>query len=134
MDLGHLLYRKNYYFSKFSVHQLLVNPQVKGYPPIFLICRDQHGHQRCEYIIGLNFNQLNALLMQSIENHHRLIIAEKLSDFLLSDKKTAEFSIQSLLGMTLVIDGLDLQTRVRKFQTEPSSKDRALYYFQPIDL
>jgi hypothetical protein len=133
MDLGQSLYRKNYHFEKFSVHQLLINPQVKGYPPVFLICRDYHGSRKCEYIVGIDFNQLNKLLMNGVGNYNRLIIAEKLADFFLSDKKTAEFSLCDLLGKPLLVSGPELHTEVKKFQTEPDLKGTVLYYFQLFD-
>jgi len=133
IDLGHSLYRKNYFFQKFLVHQLLVNPKTKGYPPIFLICRDRLGEKRCEFIVGLTFVQLNQLLMQAVNNEDRMDIAEKISDFLISTKKSAEISIPNLLGKPLALQGLDLSTRVRKFQIEPEQESRALYYFQLIE-
>ncbi|MGB6036324.1 MAG: hypothetical protein WBG42_08645 [Cryomorphaceae bacterium] len=134
IDLGHSLYRKNYFFQKFLVHQLLINPQVEGYPPIFLICRDRLGEKRCEFIIGLTFEQLNQILMQAVDNEERNLIAEKIGDFLMSTKKSAEISIPKLLGKPLALQGLDLSTRVRKFQTEPEREDKALYYFQLLEV
>jgi hypothetical protein len=134
IDLGHSLYRKNYFFQKFLIHQLLINPKVKGYPPIFLICRNRLGEKRCEFIIGLTFEQLNQILMQAVDNEERNAIAEKISDFLMSEKKSAEISIPKLLGKPLALQGLDLSTRVRKFQAEPEREDRALYYFQLLEI
>lgn len=130
LDLGQALYRKNYYFQKFLVYQLMINPKVKGYPPIFLICRDRLGAIRCEFVIGLSFAQLNELLMGAVENNDRMSIAEKIGDFLLSKEKAAEISLAPLLGKPLSLEGLDLFARVRKFQVEPDREDRALYYFQ----
>lgn len=134
IDLGHSLYLKKYFFQKFLVHQLLINPKVKGYPPIFLICRDRLGEKRCEFIIGLTFEQFNQLLMQAVDNSDRISIAEKIGDFLMSNKKSAEFSVPKLLGEPLALEGLDLSTRVRKFKVEPERDDRALYYFQLLEL
>jgi hypothetical protein len=134
IDLGQSLYRKNYFFQKFLIHQLLINPKVKGYPPIFLICRDRLGEKRCEFIIGLTFEQLNQILMQAVDNEERILIAEKIGDFLMSKKKSAEISISKLLGKPLTLQGLDLSTRVRKFQVETDREDRALYYFQLLEI
>jgi hypothetical protein len=134
IDLGHSLYCKNYFFQKFLVHQLLINPKVEGYPPIFLICRDRLGEKRCEFIIGLTFDQLNQILMQAVENDARILMAEKIADFLMSTMKSAEISIPHLLGKPLALQGLDLSTRVRKFQVEPECEDRALYYFQLLEV
>lgn len=134
IDLGHSLYRKNYFFQKFHVHQLLINPKVKGYPPIFLICRDRLGGKRCEFIIGLTFEQFNQILMRAVENNMRISIAEKIADFLISSKKSSEISISKLLGNPLVLEGLDLSTRVRKFTVEPEREDRSLYYFQLLEV
>lgn len=134
IDLGHSFYRKNYSFQKILVHQLLINPQVEGYPPIFLICRDRLGEKPCEFIIGLTFEQLNQILMQAIDNDERITISEKIGDFLMSEKKSAEISILKLLGKPLTLQGLDLSTRVRKFHAEPNREDRALYYFQLLEI
>jgi len=134
IDLGQSLYRKNYFFQKFVVHQLLINPKVKGYPPIFLICRDRLGEKRYEFIIGLNLEQLNQLLMQAVANAERMTIAEKISDFLMSTRQTAEISVPHLLGSPLALQGLDISTRVCKFQMEPDRDDQALYYFELIEL
>ncbi len=134
IDLGQSLYRKNYFFQKFLIHQLLINPKVRGYPPIFLICRDRLGEKRCEFIIGLTFEQLNQILMQAVDNEERILIAEKIGDFLMSEKKSAEISIPKLLGKPLTLQGLDLSTRVRKFQVETDQEERALYYFQLLEI
>lgn len=134
IDLGYSLYRKNYFFQKFLIHQLLINPKVKGYPPIFLICRDRLGGKRCEFIIGLTFEQLNQILMQAVDNEERNAIAEKIGDFLMSTKKSAEISLPKLLGNPLTLQDLDLSTRIRKFQVEPGRDDCALYYFQLIEI
>ncbi|MCZ4409516.1 hypothetical protein O3Q51_11895 [Cryomorphaceae bacterium 1068] len=134
IDLGYSLYRKNYFFQQFLVHQLLINPKVKGYPPIFLICRDRLGEKRCEFIIGLTFEQFNQILMVAVDNKERNSIAEKMGDFLMSTKKFAEISIPKLLGKPLTLQGLDFSTRIRKFQVEPGREDRALYYFQLLEI
>jgi len=134
LDLGRSLYFKNYSFHKFLVHQLLINPRVKGYPPIFLICRERIGEKCCEFILGLSFVQLNLLLMQAVDNEYRIAIAEKLGDFLISKRQSAELSIPNLLGKPLLIQGLDLSTHVRKFEVEPCKEDQALYYFEVVEL
>ena len=105
-----------------------------GYPPIFLICRDRRGERRCEFIIGLTFEQLNQILMHAIDNEERNLIAEKIGDFLMSAKKSAEISIANLLGSPLTLQGLDLSTRIRKFEAEPHREDQALYYFQLLEI
>jgi hypothetical protein len=134
IDLGYSLYRKNYFFQKFLVHQLLINPKVKGYPPIFLICRDRLGERPYEFIIGLTFEQLNQILMQAVDNKERITISEKIGDFLMTTNKSLEISIPKLLGTPLTLQGLDLSTRVRKFQVEDNCRDRALYYFQLLEI
>jgi len=133
IDLGQTLFRKHYFFQRFEIHQILLNPKVGGYPPLFLLCRERRGKQLCEFIIGLDFSKFNDLLMQISEGEKRIDLAEAVAEQLIESKPSAELSVSYITGKPLVVSDLDLFTRVRRFLADPKDAKNALYYFQVVE-
>ncbi|MEM9051939.1 MAG: hypothetical protein AAGC47_07810 [Bacteroidota bacterium] len=133
-DLGQSIYEKNHRFEGISVRQILFNPKIENYPDLFLVCQETRKGQGYEYLIGLELQQLNQILMQIGENSDRMTIAERCSDFFISKKKTGEISLKNVIGKPLEISGFDLVTKVKMFQSEVGDRTNALYYFQLLDL
>ncbi len=130
IDLGEAFFeRKQHFFDQLSVHQIIVNPDIQGYPPLFLLCKESIGTEPCEYILGGSFWHVNLLLMRRVPNLPRLKIAERLADAIIKPGKTQTISLPELLGGPLQLHGVDARTRLRKFVSEPST-DKPLYYFQ----
>jgi hypothetical protein len=134
IDLAQSLYLKQYYFKKFSIHGISINPETKEYPAIFLICRDHLGYRKCEFIVGLSFEQFNQMLMHAVENRERMALSGLIGEFLSSEKKSTEISIPNLIGAPLVLEGLDLSTCIKRFELDSDDENKALYYFQLVDM
>jgi hypothetical protein len=131
IDLGQTFYEeKRYFFNRLTVHQIVMNPRMEGYPPAFLICKEMRGSQPCEYAVGLSFLQLNRLLMRRVANTQRLSIAERLADAILQKQKTETIRMSELLGQPLRLNGIDATMRLRRFVSAPQQDDKPLYYFQ----
>jgi hypothetical protein len=132
-DLGqHCYERREYFFNAFTVHQIIINPQVKGYPAIFLVCRDVRGGVEGEYVVGTSFVQINRLLMDCVPNGPRIEIAERLADAIISRRPSETIDLGSVLGCALEIKPLEATTRLRRFWSDPAGQD-PLYYFQLVD-
>ncbi len=134
-DIGQNFYEeKEYYFSTLSVSKIIINPSVRGYPPLFMVCSGLFGSKKASYVLALNFLQLNKLLMQSLDNRSRLIIAEKLTDFLIPNDRSGEICVRKALGGELQISNIDLTTRVHRFNSDESTEGEPLYYFQLTEM
>jgi hypothetical protein len=133
IDLGQTFYeQKQYFFNDLSVHQIVINPSIKGYPPVFMLCKEQRGTKWCEYILGANFVQLNKLLMTAMDNSTRLCLAERLAESLMPKKTTDNISVKKLLGRPLRLRGLDMTTILHRFNSETGTSP--LYYFQLTEM
>lgn len=131
IDLGKSLYEsKNHFFDQINVGRVIVNPVLKGYPPIFLICTSRQGTQPVEFIMGISFTQMNQLLMNVKNNDQRITVAEELAQSLIPNPTTHEFSLRKFFGKPLKITGLNLKTTIKKFITEPEDENEALYFFE----
>lgn len=134
IDLGQAFYEeKRYFFKHLTVHQIVMNPQLKGYPSVFLICKEMQGSKPCEYAVGVSFLQLNKILMRRVANAERLSIAERLADAILQKHKTQTIRLFDLLGRPLNLSGLDATTRVRRFISACGESTDPLYFFQLTD-
>jgi len=134
-DIGQNFYEeKAYYFNQISVAKIIINPSVRGYPPLFMVCSGNFGSKKATYILAMNFLQLNKLLMKSVENSTRLILAETLTDFLIPGDRSGEICIRKVLGEILTITNLDLTTQVHRFNSDSPAVDEPLYYFQLIEI
>lgn len=135
IDLGQTFFEENrHFFSDLSVHQIIVNPSLKGYPPVFLLCREIRGKKDCEYILAATFLQLNKLLMNAVDNRRRLLLAERLAEALIPGCKTDNIDVAKLIGGPLRISGLDMTTRLRKFFCDIPEETPPLYYFQLTEM
>ncbi len=134
IDLGQVFFeQRQHFFNDLSVHQIIINPNVKGYPPIFMLCKEVRGSKPCEYVLGTSFLQMNHLLMRKVENHSRILIAERLATAIIEHKKTETISMPELLGKPLELNAVDATTRLRRFESEPQS-DKPLYFFQLTEM
>jgi hypothetical protein len=134
IDLGKSLYEsKNHFFDQVNIGRVIVNPVIKGYPPIFLICTARQGKQPVEFIMGLSFTQMNQLLMNVKSIEQRLTVAEELASSLIPNPKTHEFSLRKFFGKPLKITGLNLKTKIKKFITEPEDENETLYFFEWVE-
>lgn len=133
IDIGQIFYEeKAFFFNKLLVYRILINPKVKGYPPLFLICRGPFGSKDGGFAIALTFLQLNRLLMQNMPNDRRLVICEQLADFLIPCDRTGEIKLDKLFGGPVRFENLDLITHVHRFRSEPAGSE-PVYYFQLAD-
>lgn len=131
IDLGKSLYEdRQHFFNRLQVCRIIVNPVIKGYPPIFLICRDKQGHQPVEYVLAVTFEQMNKILMQIPNSDQRTCIAEELAQSLIPKPKTHEFSMRKCFGKPLRVSGLNIRTTLKRFVTEPQDEESALYFFE----
>lgn len=134
-DIGQNFYEeKAYYFNQISVSRIIINPSVRGYPPLFMVCSGNFGSKSAYYILAMSFLQLNKLLMKSVENSTRLILAEKLTDFLIPGDRSGEICVRKTLGEALTITNLDITTRVHRFNSDANTVDDPLYYFQLTEM
>jgi hypothetical protein len=134
IDLGQTFFeQRRHFFDQLSVHQIIINPNVKGYPPIFMLCKEVRGSKPCEYVLGSSYRQVNQLLMKKTDNNSRLLIAEKLAMAIIEHKKTETISMPELLGKPLELNAVDATTRLRKFASEPDC-DKPLYFFQLTEM
>ena len=130
IDIGQDFYEeKAYYFNQIAALRIIINPNVKGYPPLFLVCKGKFGSRTGAYIIALSFLQLNKLMMEVMENDLRLQLAEKLTDFLIPRDRSGEINLVEFFGEPLSLEGLDLATRVNRFRSDATDNE-PLYYFQ----
>lgn len=130
IDIGQNFYEeKAFYFNRLSVFRIIINPKVKGYPPLFLLCKGRFGSKNGVFSIALNFLQLNRLMMGAMPNADRLLLAEWLTDFLLPDEHSGEINLNTLFGKPVVLESLDLTTHVQRFHSETACSE-PLYYFQ----
>ncbi|MCH2215794.1 MAG: hypothetical protein MK086_11525 [Flavobacteriales bacterium] len=134
IDLGKSIYEETHRFERISVRQILINPKIRNYPDLFLVCREIRNGKVYEYLIGLELRQLNQILMRFVENTDRIPIAERCCDFLISKKQTGEISLNEAIGKPLEISGFDLVTKVKMFSSEVGDNVNGLYYFQLLDL
>ncbi len=131
IDLGQTFYeQKKFFFNDLSVHQIIINPSIKGYPPIFMLCQEHRGKRLVEYVLGATFLQLNKLLMRVVDNNTRLLLAERLADSLIPNKTTDTIQVKKVLGHPLRLSGLDMTTILHRFHSDPNEKVAPLYYFQ----
>lgn len=134
-DIGQNFYEaKEYYFSKLSVSKIIINPNVRGYPPLFMVCSGIFGSKKGSYVLALSFLQVNKLLMGSLNNSDRLDVAAKLAEFLIPNEHSGEICLRKTLGTDLKISNIDLTTRVHRFNSDDSTEGEALYYFQLIEM
>ena len=134
-DIGqHFYEEKEYYFNQIAISRIIINPSVRGYPPLFMVCSGDFGSKQAYYILAMNFLQINKLLMKSVENSTRLILAEKLTDFLIPGDRSGEICIRKTLGEALTITNLDITTRVHRFNSDSTTEDEPLYYFQLTEM
>lgn len=130
-DLGQTFYeQKQFFFNDLSVHQIIINPSIKGYPPIFMLCQEQRGKQLFEYVLGATFFQLNKLLMRVVDNNTRLLLAERLAESLIPNRPTDTIAVKEVIGHSLRLSGLEMTTTLHRFQSDPKEKIMPLYYFQ----
>jgi|SRR5690606_31559401 len=134
-DIGQNFYEtKEYYFNNLSVSKIIINPAVRGYPPLFLVCTGTFGSKKGSYVLALSFLQINKLLMGSLDNSERLDVAAKLAEFLIPNEHSGEICLRKALGTDLKITDVDLTTRVHRFNSDESTEGEALYYFQLIEM
>lgn len=134
-NIGQNFYEANeYYFNNLSVSRIIINPSVRGYPPLFLVCHGTFGSKEAAYVVALSFLQINKLLMASVDTSQRLEVASLLADFLIPDERSGEICLRKILGRDLHIENLDLTTRLHRFNADEPADDEALYYFQLIEM
>lgn len=134
IDLGKSLYEdRQHFFNRIDVCRIIVNPVIKGYPPIFLICKDKRGKETVEYVIGITFEQMNNLLMHIPNSDQRICIAEELAQSLIPKPGTYEFSMRKCFGKPLRITRLEMYTTLKRFVTEPKEEASTLYFFEWVE-
>jgi hypothetical protein len=134
IDLGKALYGKNYHFDEFSFHQLIINPKWDNYPPLFMLCQGKLASRRCQFLLGISWEQMNQLLMQTMNNSSRVALAEKLGHSLANGGDEKEIHLKELLGNPLALNGLDISAKVRMFNGKSCGIPDSLYYFQLTDM
>ncbi len=134
-DIGQNFYEaKEYYFSNLSISRIIINPDVRGYPPLFMVCSGVFGSKEGVYVLALSFLQINKLLMKSVNNSLRLTVCAELADFLIPNDRSGEICLFKTLGHDLEICNVDLTTRVNRFNSDESTEGEALYYFQLTEM
>jgi len=130
-DLGQTFYEeKRHRFNRFNVFHIVINPQLQGYPPAFMICREMRGTKPYEYAIGVSLVQLNDLLMKRATNADRLAVSELLADALMKGCQTQTLRVQKTLGHPLTLVGPDVDTTLCRFVAEPDEAEKPLYFFR----
>lgn len=133
LDIGQNFFEERvFYFNRLSIFRIIINPSVKGYPPLFLICKGKFGAKVGAFGIALSFLQLNRLMMGSMPNADRLLLAEHLTDYLIPNQKSGEIKVDSIFGGPLILENLDLTTKVHHFRSDDLDAT-PLYYFQLAD-
>lgn len=123
---------RNYRFSNLSVRRIIINPEVEGYPAIFLLCR--RGLKSPPFLIGMEFVQINWLLMEVFEGEHRLHIASKLGEILSQDPAWGEIPLSRTFRGGLPMNNLSMRTKLRRFDLEELADQSPLYFFELIEL
>lgn len=133
IDLGKALYSKNYRFHQFTLHQLVINPKWHSYPPIFMLCQGSLADQKCEFLLGITWDQLNDLLMEAMDNRSRIALSASIGESLVSKSQDREIHLKKVLGKPLSLKGLDISAKVRMFNGDSCGIPSSLYYFQLAD-
>lgn len=130
-DLGKITYEdKRHFFNRFTVHHIVINPKVEGYPPLFLICRDRYGHSPCEYAVGTTFQTLNRLLMRHAAKEDRINVAAALGHALSDPCHRGIIRMRAVAGKALTLEKIAAETTVCRFCPEPESGGTPLYFFR----
>lgn len=130
-DLGKITYeKKRHFFNSLTVHHIVINPKVTGYPPLFLICSDFCGSRPCEFAVGITFCGLNQLLMQHASAAARVAVAAALGEALSDDRHRGIIGIKREAGKALKLMQLDAETTVCRFDPDPNGCESPLYFFR----
>ncbi len=131
IDLGKSLFEdREYRFDRLRITKLVINPEVKGYPPIFLICRDRQGGMPVEFALAVNYEQMNQLIMSVGEVSERIAVAEAIADTLIPKPRSHNYNMNELIGHHLTIRDIQIKTRLKRFITEPKDEESTLYFFE----
>lgn len=134
IDLGQSFYEKKHFFNSLLIHQIIVNPTVENYPPVFLLCKERRGKRRCEYALGASLEKLNSILMDGVSSTRRISLAERLAEiFIPTEKKSKSFKVSEVIGVPLRIDNIDLTTELKCFSSEPDQGETPLFFFEVVD-
>ena len=134
IDLAQSFYEKRHFFNSLMVHQIIVNPTVDNYPPVFLLCKDRLGKRKCEYALGASLEKLNSLLMKGVNSAKRVSISERLAEiFIPNERKSKSFKLSEVIGAPLSIHNLDLTTELKCFSSEPKDGETPLFFFEVLE-
>ena len=134
IDLGQSFYEKKHFFNNLMIHQIIVNPTVENYPPVFLLCKERRGNRRCEYALGASLQKLNTILMKGVSSARRMSISERLAEiFIPTERKSKSFKVSDIIGVPLQVDNLDLTTELKCFSSEPDEDETPLFFFEVLE-
>jgi len=134
IDLGQSFYEKKHFFNSLMIHQIIVNPTVENYPPVFLLCKERRGRRRCEYALGASLEKLNSILMDGVSSTRRMSLAERLAEiFIPTERKSKSFKVSEVIGAPLRVDNIDLTTELKCFSSEIQEDEAPLFFFEVID-
>ena len=116
------------------IHQIIVNPSVENYPPVFLLCKERRGKRRCEYALGASLEKLNSILMEGVSSTRRMSLSERLAEiFIPREKKSKSFKVSEVIGAPLRVDNIDLTTELKCFSSEIQEDEAPLFFFEVVD-
>lgn len=134
IDLGQSFYEKKHFFNSLLIHQIIVNPTVENYPPVFLLCKERRGRRRCEYALGASLEKLNSILMSGVNSARRMSLSERLAEiFIPTEKKSKSFKVSEVIGAPLRIDNIDLTTELKCFSSEIQEDETPLFFFEVLE-
>ena len=82
----------DFWFEDPIITRIIVNPEVSRYPAIFMLCRCREDAP--PFLIGLEFTQMNWLLMEIFSNALRMKTASALGEILSKRQPWGDFPLK----------------------------------------
>ena len=126
------LHKVEFHFDNISTSRIIVNPKAARYPGIFLLCRRDHSDP--PFLIGLELDQMNWLLMNAFDKANRVDIAARLGEILSHPQPWGELLLRSTSGDGLNLNAVNFHTRLRRFALEGLHDEAPLHFFEAMKM
>lgn len=122
----------DFHFDNISASRIIVNPRAARYPAIFLLCR--RGHSNPPFLIGLELDQMNWLLMNVFDKANRVGIAARLGEILSHPQPWGEILLRGDSAGGPIFKDMGFHTRLRRFALENLQEEAPLYFFEAMEM
>ncbi len=125
-------HKVDFHFDTLSASRIIVNPQAARYPAIFLLCRRDHSDP--PFLIGLELNQMNWLLMEVFDKKNRIDIAARLGEILSHAQPWGELLLRDNMRNGLSLNNVNFNTRLHRFALDDLQDEDPLYFFELMEM